>query len=217
MECLLCEEWERACGCFIQDLNFLLWSQLPAGATSVPWQGPGYSFVAIRASSDVRTWSLGRARLPYQRPPSRGHGPDFSHVVPRSLLATCCLSAPLKGGWAGTFVGFWPFVLSFPEGGKGQGMFTMLLENPKADSGLNLKVAALMCRVTSSKRSRLCTFHLVCALPQPTSELPSSAPACSNCLNLICGYVPWSCALLFLVAGGLQVVCRPGLHLGPRR
>lgn len=70
--CLLCMGWKRVCGCLYPGL------ELPAVVPTtsrhdlgVLWQEPVHSFVAVGASSDVRTWCLGRVRL---FPP--GHPPE---------------------------------------------------------------------------------------------------------------------------------------------
>lgn len=49
---------------FIQDLNFLLWSQPPAGVTLVSCgRSQAILLWLLGARSDIRTWCLGSAKL----------------------------------------------------------------------------------------------------------------------------------------------------------
>lgn len=149
-----CVRGGNICGCFYP--GFELPAVVPTAnrhTLGVLWWEPGHSLGAVGASSDVRTWLFGKSQVP-NRPPSRKHCPNFCpSVLYLSFLEwIAAFQLSWKGTGPGTFCGF--FALSqLPNGKKDRfwNYFKMLLENPKASSGLNLKMAALLCWVTSSK------------------------------------------------------------------
>lgn len=137
---------------FTQNLNFLLWSQLPTGT----------SLVSCDRSQAIPLWLLGPAQVSEHSCLGRagffliGHPPESTAQIPaqpssESSGVNCSLSAPLEGDWARDVCGFFP-LSELSQGRKDREVlkvFKMRLENPKANSGLNLKMTALLCYVTS--------------------------------------------------------------------